>query len=312
MILNQQTLRELFVGFSAIWQPLYLKLIEKDSDWKKIAMVVPSTTKENLYGWLSRWPKVREWLGDRAFKNLKLNGYRLTNRKFETSLSVTRDDIDDDQMGMYPMMIRDGWATAVTKFFCTNVFGLLSNGTTNLCFDGTPYFGANHASQTADGTTINQSNLIAGANPAWYLFDTSLKPLIVQERRSFEFKAVTNLTDSEVFARDEFKFGIDGRYNFGYAFWQGALRSGAVLNQAGFDAAVAQMMGVLDEDGESIGVMPNLLVVGVSNRAAALQSIKASLLPWQTTVTGSGTNTVGGNTNYNLDAVEVMVVPWLP
>lgn len=314
MILNQQNLREFFVGLSTAFQSAYSDLIKVNQDWQQVAMVLPSTTKENLYGWLSRWPKVRKWVGDRHLKNLAANGYRLTNEKFEDSIQIPRDDFDDDQQNMYGTVVKTGWSDAVIKFFCNNVFGLFANGTTNLCYDGTAFFNSSHPMTSASGVTTYQSNLIAGGGNPWYLLDvrSGMKPFIVQERRPFSFRALFDLNDSQVFMRDEFPCGIDGRYAFGYGFWQRALRSGATLNQTNFDAAVAQMMGLQDEEGEALGVMPNLLVCGPSNRAAALQAIKSSLLPWQTSVTGSGTNTVGGNSNYNLDAVEILVVPWLP
>jgi phage major head subunit gpT-like protein len=314
MILNQTTLREYFVGLNAAYQQGYRDLIKMGEDWKQVAMVLPSSTKENLYGWLQRWPKVREWVGDRHLKNLALNGYRLANRKWEDSIQIPRDDFDDDQQGMYTVTVREGWADARLKFMNNQVFGLMINGTTNPCFDGTAFFNANHPQTSSANVTTLQSNVIAGAGQPWYLLDTrgNMKPFLVQERRPFEFKALMDLNDSQVFMRDEFLFGIDARYGFGYGFWQRALRSQAALSNTTLDSGIQQMMSLVDEEGEALGVVPNLLVCGPSNRAAALQSVKTSLLPWPTSVTGSGTNTVGGNTNYNQDVVQLAVVPWLP
>jgi phage major head subunit gpT-like protein len=314
MVLNQLNLKEYFVGLNAAYQAGYRELIQMGEDWKKVAMVLPSSTKENLYGWLQRWPKIREWVGDRHLKNLALVGYRLANRKFEDSIQIPRDDFDDDMQGVYTVTVREGWKDAIMKFMNNQVFGLLINGTTNLCFDGTPFFGANHPQTSANNVTTVQSNVISGAAQPWYLLDTrgSMKPLLVQERRPFEFKALMDLNDSQVFLRDEFLFGIDARYGFGYGFWQRALRSQAALSNTTLDSAIQQMMSLVDEEGEALGVMPNVLLCGPSTRAAALQAVKSSLLPWATSVTGSGTNTVGGNTNYNQDIVEVVVVGWLP
>lgn len=302
MVLNQQSLREFFVGLSTMFATMYARATNQDnSPWQQIAMDVPSTTKETLHSWLSRWPKIRKWLGERHLKNLQLNGYRMVNEKFEATIQVPRDDFDDDQLGQYPMLINNGWGDAVIKFFCSNVFNLLRDGTTNLCYDGTPFFGANHPMVQSNGSTIVQSNLITGASPAWYLIDDTggLKPLIRQKRRDFEFKALTRLDDTEVFMTDEFKFGIDGRFAFGYGFWFRALRAQTDLSvQANFDAAFAQMATLTDEEGEFIGATPTLLVCGMSNRANALKAIETAV--------------ANNNSNYNYKAVRVLYVPWLP
>lgn len=302
MVLNQQVVREFFVGLSTVFAGMYARVTNQDAaPWKMLAMEMPSTTKETLHSWLTRWPKIRKWVGDRHYKNLQLNGYRLTNEKFEDSIQVPRDDFDDDSVGQYPMMINNGWGDAITKFFAKNVFDLFTNGTTNLCYDGTPFFGANHPMVQSNGATILQSNLISGASPAWYLVDNTggLLPLILQKRREFSFRALTRLDDSEVFTTDEFKFGIDGRYAFGYGFWFRALRAQTDLSvQANFDAAYAQMASFTDEEGDFIGATPTLLVCGMSNRANALNAIN--------------TQNRNNSSNYNYKAVDLLIVPWLP
>ncbi len=302
MVLNQQSIREFVVGLSTVFAGMYARVTNADaSPWQKISMEMGSTTKETLHSWLTRWPKIRKWAGDRHIKNLQINGYRVLNEKYEDTLGVPRDDFDDDNLGQYPMMINNGWGDAVTKFFAKNVFDLLTNGTTNLCYDGTPFFGANHPMLQSNGTTTLQSNFIAGASPAWYLLDTTggLMPLMVQKRRQFDFRALTRLDDAEIFMTDEFKFGIDGRYGFGYTFWFRALRSQADLSvQANFNAAVAQMAAFTDEEGDPIGATPTLLVCGISNRANALTAIQ--------------TQTLANNSNINYKAVDLVIVPWLP
>lgn len=301
MILNKQNIGEFFIGLSAAFKAAYADLTSKTEDWKKVAMVLPSTTSENLYGWLSRWPKVRKWVGERHLKNLALNGYRLKNEPFEASTSINLDELDDDSAGMYAAEVSMGWPDAIASFFESNVFNLLKNGGTNLCFDGTAFFNANHPLTSSDNVTTLQSNIIAGGGAAWYLMRCKgkMKPLIVQDRKAFTFKSVTNVEDGKVFLTNEAMYGVDGRYAFGYAFWQNALRSNATLDTAAFDAAYAQMGSLVDEEGEFLGMKPDTLVCGMSNRAAALKCIANMKLP-------------GDVDNHNYNAVEVLVVPWLP
>ncbi len=58
------------------------------------------------------------------------------------------------------------------------------------------------------------------------------------------------------------------------------------------------MMEFKSDEGRPLGISPNLLVVGPSNRAAAKKVIDAE-------------NKAQGETNTNYKAVEVLVVPWL-
>jgi phage major head subunit gpT-like protein len=39
----------------------------------KIAMTVPSVSKDESYGWLGQFPSMREWIGPRQVKNLAAN-----------------------------------------------------------------------------------------------------------------------------------------------------------------------------------------------------------------------------------------------
>ena len=62
------------------------------------AMVVPSTGKENDYSWLSRFPKMREWIGDKVVKALAAFNYTIRNKDWEATVEVERNDIEDDQI----------------------------------------------------------------------------------------------------------------------------------------------------------------------------------------------------------------------
>jgi phage major head subunit gpT-like protein len=68
---------------------------------------------------------------------------------------------------------------------------------------------------------------LAGADSQWYLLCTSrpLKPLIYQERKKPQFVALDRDTDNNVFMRKEYLYGVDGRANAGYGFWQMAYGS---------------------------------------------------------------------------------------
>lgn len=257
MDINRTTLADLYVGFLASFQ-VGLRSREDATAWQRIATLVPSSTSKNVYPWLGQWPKMREWLGDRIIKKLSAHRFEVENKKFETTVSVDREAIEDDAFGVYnPMFIEMGTATA--EWPDEVVFGLLKQGKTALGYDNVPFFSANHPHKIK-GTV---SNYDSGAAPAWYLFDTSraLKPLIWQLRVPPRLTRLDREEDENVFFRDEYVYGVRARGNAGFGLWQLAYRSELELNEDNFAAAVAAMKSLTNDEGSSLGIVPRLLVV---------------------------------------------------
>ena len=265
----------------------------------RIATTVPSGTKTTDYPWIGKIPGLREWIGDRQVNNLTGHGYSITNKTFESTVGVDRDDIDDDQYGVYtPLMEMMGYNAAIHPDKL--VFDLLAAGFTTACYDGQNFFDADHPVLDADGAPQSVSNMQAGAGNPWFLMDTTrpLKPLIYQERRKPNFVVLNKETDHNVFMAREYLYGVDYRGNVGFGFWQMAFGSKDTLNDTNFNAAYTAMGAFKGDDAQPLGIMPNLLVVGSSNRAAAKTVIDAE-------------NKAAGESNINYKAVEIMVVPWL-
>lgn len=68
---------------------------------RRVAMEVPSSSKENLYGWLADLPQVKKVVGEYSRKRLQTLGYRLTNEKYGGIIEIPREDIEDDQYAVY-------------------------------------------------------------------------------------------------------------------------------------------------------------------------------------------------------------------
>ena len=68
---------------------------------------------------------------------------------------------------------------------------------------------------------------LASLPDAWYLLCTNkaLKPLIYQERKKPNFVSLDQENDENTFMRKQFLYGVDGRSNAGYGFWQMAYGS---------------------------------------------------------------------------------------
>ncbi len=291
MIINQANLAIISTGFKTAFNQGKQKV---EPLWNKVATLVNSTGKEEKYGWLGQFPRLRKWVGDRQIKNLAAHDYSIKNEPFEGTVAVLREDIEDDGYGIYGTLFEDmgyGAATHPDEL----VFSLLGDGFTKPCYDGQYFFDTDHP--TNNGSV---SNMQAGAGAPWFLLDTTrpLKPLIFQKRKEYNLISLIDEKAENVFMRKEFLYGVDARVNVGFGFWQSAFGSKATLNTDNFDLAMAAMLSVQSDEGRPLGIKPNLLVCGPSNRAAANQTIKMMLVN-------------GGNSNPNYNEVEVLVVPWL-
>lgn len=296
MIINTGNLAILFRAFNAAFQR---GLGGVTPMWDKVATRVPSTTGTEDYGWLGSIPGMREWIGDRQINNLETHDYSIKNKKFENTVGVPRDKVADDQYGVFsPMMEMLGNSAPEHRDII--VFALLALGFETACYDKQYFFDTDHPVIQADGTTGSVSNMQAGSGNPWFLLDTRrpLKPLILQVRKEPEFVSKDKSTDDNVFMSDELLYGVDDRKNVGFGFWQMAFGSKADLDTTNFDGAMAAMGAFKGDHGNPLGILPNLLVIGPSNRAAANAVVATERL-------------ANGGSNTNFKAVEILVVPWL-
>ena len=296
MIVNQDSIALSFKGFKTVFTDAYL---ETPTNADKIAMTVPSSSRDETYGWMGQFPSLREWIGPRQVKNLEAHGFTIKNRKFESTVEISRDDISDDRLGIFkPVFSEMGQTTR--RHPEELVFGLLASGFTTNCYDGQFYFDVDHPVSDAEGNVLSVSNFQGGAGMAWYLMDTSrgIKPLIWQEREKYEFQQLTRDDDEFVFTNDKYLYGIRARVNAGFGLWQLAYGSKQALTAANYAAARAAMMGLTTDGGRKLGVTPTVLVV-----PPALESDALTLLNTE--------YATGGASNPWKGTAAVIVTPYL-
>ncbi|UDF29831.1 UNVERIFIED_ORG: Mu-like prophage major head subunit gpT family protein [Roseateles sp. XES5] len=297
MDINTTTLRSAFVGFNAAFQA---GIAEATSMYPRIATTVPSSTRSQEYGWLGKFPGFREWVGDRVVNGLAKHGYTLTNKSYENTIGVDRDDFEDDNLGIYAPMFQDFGQTAVT-FPDTLIWALLKNGFTEKCYDGQYFFDTDHPVLNEKGDTVSVANTDGGAGTPWFLIDDSrsLKPLIFQERKKFTNLVRMDKEDDEgVFTKKEFRYGLDGRCAVGFGFWQTSWGSKQTLNAANYEIARVALSSMKGDYGRPLAVKPKLLIVPPTLEGAALEIVGNPL-------------TSNGGTNKWFKTAEVLVVPWL-
>lgn len=291
IVVNQAALAGIFKSFSTIFNET-LEITKPL--WNRVAMMVPSTGSSVDYKWLGAFPMLREWLGDRVVKNLTAFNYVITNKDFEGTVELDRNDVEDDQVGVYRPMIQGLSANAVLHPDSL-IFKLLKDGFATVGYDGQFFFDTDHP---VAGASV--ANTDGGASTPWFLLDVGkpIKPLIYQERKKPQFISKDQLTDENVFMRKKFLYGVDYRGNVGYGLWQLAWGSKQALSTANYELARASMMAFKNDEGVPLNIMPGLLVVPPSLEAAANKLVK-------TQVDAAGAS----NPWYN--SADVLVVPWL-
>lgn len=140
MIVNRENLANLFISLKTTFNNAFGAA---PTVWPKIAMKVPSTTGQNDYAWLSKFPMMAKWIGDKNVKSLEASKYTIKNDDFEATVEVDRNDIDDDNLGIYgPQAQMAGESSA--QLPDEIVMGLVNGAFTTECFDGQFFCDTDH------------------------------------------------------------------------------------------------------------------------------------------------------------------------
>lgn len=257
---------------------------EAAPQFNKIASVIKSTSASNTYGWLGKFPSLAKWIGDRNIQSMKSQAYTITNDDYESTVGVDRNDIEDDNLGVYSPIFKEmGNAAAIHPD--EMIFPLLAAGFTTLCYDGQNYFDVDHpVYPNADGTgvavsTANMAEDVAYEGEAWYVLDTSkaLKPLIFQERKKPNLLAMTKMDDEAVFTRKEYRYGVDCRDAAGFGFWQLAFANKRALTPDNLWDSIEKMRSFKADGGRKLGIKPTMLVVPASMEKLATRMLEREM-----------------------------------
>ncbi|HZP45351.1 MAG TPA: Mu-like prophage major head subunit gpT family protein [Candidatus Binataceae bacterium] len=317
MEITAASLTALFTGFDVIFQRGFEK---PPSYYEKIATVVRSTSRQTTYPWLGRTTKFREWLGSRVVQALETHAYTIVNKNFEDTISIDRNDIEDDNYGVYePVIEQLGWDTKVHPdvLLFTMIKNAVNTPGSVLSYDGQPFFSSAHpvgplaaANDVRDSTASNVN--ASGSGPYWFLIDASraLRPFIFQLRREYTMTRMETLTDEAVFNRREFRFGVDGRANTGVGLWQMAYASNLDLSvPANYGAARTAMRSLKTDGGLPFGALtdPNSTFLLVP---PALEEVARQLLHSEFMV-GTGGSASVPTTNIWKGSAQLIVSEYL-
>lgn len=207
--------------------------------WPKIATEIPSGAKSNIYGWTAQTTLMREWVGPRVAQNLSEHSYTLINKSYEATIELDRDEIEDENLGLFTRVTIPQLAQAAKKHTDQLIKTMLQSnafaGPTG--FDGVSLFNDAHPTYDSAGTTYD--NLFAGT----------------------------------------------------------------ALSAANFNTVWSTMASYTGEDGQPLGIEPNLLIVPPQLKRTALEILNASLV-----ANAAGT---AGVENVLKGWADVLVIPEL-
>jgi phage major head subunit gpT-like protein len=152
MLINKSNLTAVFINLKTTFNKAF---DAAPSQWQQTAMKVPSGSAQNDYSWLSRFPRMRKWIGDKVIKALEAFKYTIVNDDFEATVEVDRNDIEDDNLGIYaPMAQEAGFSSK--QLPDEIVADLKNNAFTSVCYDGQYFYDTDHP--VGDENPVSVSN----------------------------------------------------------------------------------------------------------------------------------------------------------
>ena len=145
MIVNRAALDGLFRNLRAEFNAAYAEAVVT---YMMIATVIQSSSGREDYRWFSRFPKMRRWIGERTVKSLAAFGYNVPNLDFEATIAVDRNDIMDDNLGIYAAQARMAGLSA-RLWPDETVYDAVNNSFEAECHDGKPFFHGAHPLSSA-------------------------------------------------------------------------------------------------------------------------------------------------------------------
>ena len=127
---------------------------EMGHQWQDVATLIPSEKDTEHYAWLGALPGVNEFKDERQTGDFTEYEYAIKNKKWESTVEVDRDTLEDDLYGQIAIKVKT-MAASANQHLDLLVYGLLGSGFTSPCYDGAPMFGPHvqkQLTQTNRGT----------------------------------------------------------------------------------------------------------------------------------------------------------------
>ena len=99
MDINRTNMQALFTGYNMVFRDAFASYV--DTAYTKFVTEVNAGTSQIDMPMLEQLSGMREWIGPREIKNLATKKLSIVPRTWEDTVGVKREDIEDDQFGLY-------------------------------------------------------------------------------------------------------------------------------------------------------------------------------------------------------------------
>lgn len=162
---TSDVLQGLDTAINVAWEKRFKDAVGADV-WKQIAMPMNSKNATENYAWLGAVPSLREFKDERIPGTLSGFSYSIDNKKWESTLDVDRDLIEDDRTGQI-MLAVNGLATKAAVHYTKLVTTAFKEAFSTTIFDGQYFFDADHTTgsntlgtDTLDATAVDAAELL--------------------------------------------------------------------------------------------------------------------------------------------------------
>jgi len=157
MLVNKANITAVFINLKTTFNKAF---DAAPALWQQTTMLVPSGSGQSDYTWLSRFPKMRKWLGDKVVKALEVFKYTVVNDDWEATVEVDRNDIEDDNLGIYGPQAQEAGFSA--KQLPDELDAdLKNNAFANVCYDGQYFYDDDHEVAGASVSNLGTAALSA-------------------------------------------------------------------------------------------------------------------------------------------------------
>lgn len=139
------------------------------TSWRQVSSILPSSSATEKMHMIGNAPTLKLFGDERKPEKVSEYNYVISNKKYEMTMTIDRDLIEDDQTGQIIAKARN-MGTQYERELDYTVLTHLRYGTSNVCYDGQYFFDTDHS----EGLSGTQANLyygqsyIAGASSLQY------------------------------------------------------------------------------------------------------------------------------------------------
>jgi phage major head subunit gpT-like protein len=207
----------------------------REPKYKDFTTIVPSTARIENYAWMTPSPGIQRYLGHRRYATLDQIKYTVPNLEFSSEITVALRDLEDDQIGGYPLRFNELGLKAEAHP-SRYVLQTLALGETTGCFDGTNFFATSH-NQGSGNNPIGITNFTGGLNDLAYtaqgssdgltynavfmLHYNAIKPLGYQRRKGPDLR--TNAGTPQSFEAKQVNYWVDLEAAAFFGYWWDAI-----------------------------------------------------------------------------------------